>query len=773
MKNQRIHTVIGLVFSAMIGVGVVSVGLSLWTNSSQAHDALLMNLAGRQRMLSQRVARAACSARQAGHENDRTAVRTAVQQFKEGLNVLLEGGELHYAGRTVIVAPTTEPSFQEALEKVAREGEGLERATRSLIEGEPGGPAFLRAARDLELSSDRVLEAMDEAVRIYQQHAESKVARMRWIQLLLLSMGAAIVATGFRVVQNQVVKPVDELEKAVLRMERGDLDHPVTVRVDNELGRLARTFEGMRAAVRDRMKEQEEMSRFSRALLEEREEQRVMDRAVETAAGMLRADCAALSLVEEDGRTYSCRATYGWPEHACGHGGPWPLGADTGVAYAIRSGEPVVVTDQRNEHRFETPPFVLEQGITSSLFLPVLVGDRPVGAMVVNCRERRDFSREDVRLLSLVAHQAMIALERLSEHRRVKEAEERYRDLFESSSDMIQSVAPDGRFIYANPAWRRALGFTEDELSALSMFDDVLHPSSRVRYREACRHIMETGKDGLVEVELLTRDGRTIWVEGNISCRYENGRPVANRGIFRDVTERRRVERMKDEFISTVSHEMRTPLTSIHGALAIMSSGQAGEMPPGAGKLLEIASRNSTRLKNLIEDLLDMQKMQEGNMEFHMESLELGPLVDEAIEENGEFGRQLRVEFVRKDDLSSVRVRADGARLKQVLTNLLSNAAKFSDPGGTVEVSLSRRDGMVRVAVKDHGPGIPETFRDHVFEKFTQADSSNTRQTGGTGLGLHICKLIIDRHEGCIDFESETGAGTTFYFELPELRGQA
>ncbi len=236
----------------------------------------------------------------------------------------------------------------------------------------------------------------------------------------------------------------------------------------------------------------------------------------------------------------------------------------------------------------------------------------------------------------------------------------------------------------------------------------------------------------------------------------------------RDITEQKRVERMKDEFVSTVSHELRTPLTSIHGAIDLIARGKAGRMTPEAEKLLDVAVRNSHRLKRLINDLLDVQKIEMGEERFDMKPLELAPLVAESLEENRSFGEQFNVEFAFEDLLPRAKVRGDDARLKRVLDNFLSNAAKFSPPDSRVEVSISRNKQAVRVAVRDHGQGIPKDFREKIFDKFTQADSSMTRERGGTGLGLNIAKMIIERHGGTIDFETRLNKGTTFYFELPE-----
>jgi PAS domain S-box-containing protein len=240
--------------------------------------------------------------------------------------------------------------------------------------------------------------------------------------------------------------------------------------------------------------------------------------------------------------------------------------------------------------------------------------------------------------------------------------------------------------------------------------------------------------------------------------------------IMRDMTERKRVERLKNEFVAIVSHELRTPLTSIRGSLGLLSGGVAGELAPRARAMVEIAYNNSERLVRLINDMLDIEKIESGKLMFNLKPTELLPLIKQALDANQAYAAQLKVNLALEDAIPQALVNVDSDRLMQVFTNLLSNAAKFSPANDTVVVSMARRDGRVRVSISDHGPGIPEEFHGRMFQKFAQADSSDTRQKGGTGLGLSIAKAIVDRLGGQLGFESRAGAGTTFYVDLPEWR---
>jgi signal transduction histidine kinase len=229
-----------------------------------------------------------------------------------------------------------------------------------------------------------------------------------------------------------------------------------------------------------------------------------------------------------------------------------------------------------------------------------------------------------------------------------------------------------------------------------------------------------------------------------------------------------RLHKAKTEFVSTVSHELRTPLTSIKGSLGLVQSGVFGELPEAFKPMIDIAYNNSDRLVRLINDLLDIEKMEAGKMDFHLAPVDLAALLRQSVAENAGYALTHNVSFKLVEPLASVKVTGDKDRLLQVMANLLSNAAKFSPPQGVIEVGLTRQDGMIRISITDHGPGIPENFQSKIFQKFSQADSSDAGHKGGTGLGLSICRAIVERHGGTIGFTTREGVGTSFHFGLPE-----
>jgi len=234
-----------------------------------------------------------------------------------------------------------------------------------------------------------------------------------------------------------------------------------------------------------------------------------------------------------------------------------------------------------------------------------------------------------------------------------------------------------------------------------------------------------------------------------------------------DITEGKHIWKLQREFESMVSHELRTPLTSNTAALGLICSQVMGEVPEHLQELLNIAHQNSKHLSALIDDLLDIDKLNAGKMRFRFERQPLRPLLEQAMRNNQGYASSYTVS-IRLGECPSVQVRVDTMRLVQILSNLLSNAAKFSPAGERIDLfAESIAIDRVRISVRDRGPGIADNFRERIFSKFAQADSSDTRQQGGTGLGLAISKELTEHMDGQIGFDSTPGAGACFWIELP------
>jgi len=360
-----------------------------------------------------------------------------------------------------------------------------------------------------------------------------------------------------------------------------------------------------------------------------------------------------------------------------------------------------------------------------------------------------------------------------------RERGERFFDqLFERSPVAMQIFAPDGTLLRTNEAFRNFLGLPSREAGVgwYNVLSDpfALEVGSTERFRRALAGETVERRNHTVDLAPASRRlkmaSRQVHFDSVFFPVYDDeGAVEAVVLMLWDTSDRKRAEMAQSEFISIVSHELRTPLTSIRGALSLLAAGVPETLSPTTSSLVEIAARNSERLLALINDLLDIQQITSGKLQMNLRRIRLEPLVLQALEENMGLASELGVELalVRSDaDLS---VNADPVRFLQLLSNLLSNAAKFSPPEGTVEVFLEREAGHARLSVRDHGPGIPEEFHNRVFASFAQADMSSTRSRGGTGLGLSITKALVERMGGRIDFETETGRGTTFHVWLPAV----
>ena len=324
-----------------------------------------------------------------------------------------------------------------------------------------------------------------------------------------------------------------------------------------------------------------------------------------------------------------------------------------------------------------------------------------------------------------------------------------------------------GTILEMNPAAENLFGWAASEMLGRNVVTMLLGGENEQWWRD----FVGAGKpETLVVDEVLRRDGLALSCEWTLTPLLDDEGKVSTVVLHgRDMTQQRASERVRSEFTSTLSHELRTPLTSILGSLQLLRSGVLGDVPKDQDELVEIAEKNSKRLLDLINEVLDIEKIESGRMSLTPEPVQLDELLREALTLNQGFADRFSVKLRLEGDVPRVMVRADRKRLMQVVTNLLSNAAKFSPPNGSVDVVVTGRPGAVRVGVCDRGPGIPEAFRNRIFGRFAQAHSADARIKGGSGLGLAISKRLVEMMQGTIGFEDRQGGGTTFFFELPVL----
>lgn len=367
--------------------------------------------------------------------------------------------------------------------------------------------------------------------------------------------------------------------------------------------------------------------------------------------------------------------------------------------------------------------------------------------------------------------------------RELAETSELQKAILNGASYAIIATDNAGIVRVFNPAAERMLGYRADEMIGKqnpACFHDAVELESRAAelskefgisvapgFDAIVAHPALRGKEDEREWSYVRKDNSRIPVLVSVTLlRDQSGKSDGFLCIAYDLTEEKKNERIKKEFVSTVSHELRTPLTSIRGSLGLIAGGVAGKLPDQAAKLIEVAHRNSERLVRLINDILDIEKLESGKMQLDLKQQALLPIAKQAIDANRGYAREMGVTIELDEAASDIPVRIDADRFIQVLTNLLANAAKFSPAGDRVRVAINLTDDAVRISVSDNGPGIPPDFHHRIFEKFSQADSSDTRQKGGTGLGLAISKSLVESMGGEIGFESAS-TGTTFWVSLP------
>lgn len=347
--------------------------------------------------------------------------------------------------------------------------------------------------------------------------------------------------------------------------------------------------------------------------------------------------------------------------------------------------------------------------------------------------------------------------------------EKMQRAILESVPDAIITIDAKGIVKSFNPGAETIFQYKADQvinnnITMLMPEDIACHHNHYLEQYEAT-HISKTIG---IQRELfgVKKDGSLFPIELTINAKVIENEYLFT-GILRDITERKKIDRLKDEFVSTVSHELRTPLTAIKGSLDLVTNGFNLDLPEQAEGMLTIANRNVERLLTLINDILDVSKLESGEISFQLEHIDIKPFINDTININQEYAKKHNTVFKCTNCHENIQVNADRDRLVQVMSNLLSNAAKYSPDNIPVDIFTQINNDILRVNVKDHGLGIPKEFHAKLFDKFTQSDSGDTREVGGTGLGLSISKMIIEKLGGTIGFKTIEGKETIFYFELP------
>jgi PAS domain S-box-containing protein len=346
-----------------------------------------------------------------------------------------------------------------------------------------------------------------------------------------------------------------------------------------------------------------------------------------------------------------------------------------------------------------------------------------------------------------------------------KHADEQFRLAIEAAPTGMLLMDLEGVILLVNAQIEKLFGYPRSELLGQPI-ESLISERFRVNIPDFRKGSFGNPTVSLQEIHALRKDGSELPVEIRLNPLTTSEGDFVLSSIV-DLSQRLEIDRIRSDFISTVSHELRTPLTSIRGSLGLLQAGAMGALPIQAAEMVAIAYKNSGRLVRIINDILDIGAIDSGKLMLQMGIVPLAELLQQSVEANASFAEKYAVRLLLETVSPADRVLADPNRLMQVMVNLLSNAAKFSPPGGDVLIRVRHRDTNARIEVEDSGGGIPAAFKVHVFEKFAQADASATRHYEGSGLGLNISRKLIEAMGGSIGFYAAADRGTVFYVELP------
>lgn len=403
-------------------------------------------------------------------------------------------------------------------------------------------------------------------------------------------------------------------------------------------------------------------------------------------------------------------------------------------------------------------------GLLLFFALFVLLSARHLGQSIAESLRLQLANTDLIRDLSQAKEEAEeVNLQLAASHSALSESEKRFRSLIEHSSDLITVVNANGFILYNSPSITRILGYEAEKLLGSST-TNLLHPADQANVTETFRSLrQESASLRSFEFRIRHKDGSWRTFESIGQNLLED---TAVSGVVlnsRDITERKEVERLKDDLVSTVSHELRTPLTSLRGFAELLLTREFSREKQR--HFLEVILNEGTRLTNLINDFLDIQRIESGKQTYHFGAVDLAPLLQNALTVFNPEATHHHLHLEIADNLPQVYVDAD--RLHQVLANLLSNAMKFSPKGGRIAIRARQVEDSVVVEVADPGVGIPPDMIPRLFQKFYRVDNRETRSIGGTGLGLALVKDIITAHGGQVWVESQLNEGSSFFFSLP------
>lgn len=456
------------------------------------------------------------------------------------------------------------------------------------------------------------------------------------------------------------------------------------------------------------------------------------------------------------------------------------------VLRLMRANEPYVIEDAESEvPKSHRAAFEATQ-IRAVICVPLHKAGKFVAAMAVHQTHVRVWSADQVGLVQMVANRCWEALERARVTRELRQSEERLRSVLETTPECVTIILADGMLEYVNSAGVSTLGFRDEGAAIGYHFADLVVPESREEWLRR-HHCVIQGERLTWEFEILSVRGERRWLEAHAVPFIEADGTIKHLAVSREVSGRKRLERqreelleqeraarseaervnrMKDEFLATLSHELRTPLNAILGWAQLLLRQKRSEEESRQG--LDAIERNAQAQRQIIEDLLDMNRIVSGKIRLDVRTVAIDEVLLAAIDAVRPILHAKRLELTHHIDPHRALVSGDASRLQQVFWNLLTNATKFTPPGGRIRVEVERMDAKVEIRVSDTGQGIKGDFLPYVFERFQQEDSSLTRNQGGLGLGLSIVRSLVEIHAGAVHAQSAgEGKGATFVVTLP------
>ena len=592
-----------------------------------------------------------------------------------------------------------------------------------------------------------------------------------------------------RIVETHGVPLIDPENGKVMQLA---VTRDITARKQAEAER-----EKMDLLLSAKVKQQASLAKLGQLALLNKDISALMDETVALVAQSLDVEFCHILEILPSGSAMLLRAGVGW------HQGLVRLGLlsyNDSPSIALVTKEPVIIEDLRQETRFNSPTLLEEHGIISGVSVPIFGINEAYGVLGIYTQEKRAFNQDDIYFLQAVANVLSGAIEKQhTETTLRKESEElenlvtertaelvkmneclqlelverqraqaQFSGIVEIASDAIICIDSNQRITLFNQGASEIFGYSVSEVLGQPL--DLLLPERSV---EAHRHhVAGFGKSQpksrkmgeRSEIYGKRKNGNEFPAEASIS-KLNLGSKTVYTVYLQDVSHRKQVERMKDEFVSVVSHELRTPLTSIHGSLGMLSTDLIPMCSKDGKRLVQIATDSTERLVRLINDILDIERIESGKITMSKQMYEVTDLITQAINVVQSLADKAQVKLSVENP--SLQLRVDSDRFIQILTNLLSNAIRFSSPDDTVWLTAVEQDSEILFTVKDIGRGIPEDKLEIIFERFQQVDSSDSRNHEGTGLGLAICRSIVEMHGGNIWAESIMEVGSKFYFTLP------